>query len=147
MVLWGFFNEGQSDNENATASYQAMSEIFHADRSRLVTWADNRLSRSKALAFADVVSFNNYPGWYGGGADTIVDFWKTQAAWVAANWPDKPFIISEAGAGGVAGNHSSSQPAARWSEEYQATVDDLTTGIGQWSDDSHEGGSSSTPNA
>ena len=127
VVLWGFFNEGDSANPNSASSYRAMAELFHADRSRLVTWADNRLNHSLMLEFADIISFNSYPGWYGGDASSIVHFWQTQAAWVAENWPHKPFIISEAGAGAVAGNHSASQ--ARWSEEYQATVDDLTTGV------------------
>ena len=36
---------------------------------------------------------------------------------------DKPFIISETGAGGIVGMHSNNQ--SRWSEEYQVTVDAL----------------------
>merc|ERR1711988_1842411 len=39
----------------------------------------------------------------------------------------KPFIISEAGAGGIVGNHSSEQPPERWSLEYQSLVDGITT--------------------
>eukprot|EP01043_Picozoa_sp_COSAG02_P020871 COSAG02_NODE_1041_length_15034_cov_96.398326_11_plen_140_part_00 len=39
---------------------------------------------------------------------------------------DKPFIISETGAGGIVGMHSNNQ--SRWSEEYQVTVDELDAG-------------------
>ena len=75
-----------------------------------------------------MVSFNNYPGWYGGGPDDVKKVWSDNAAWVAANWPGKPFIISETGAGGIVGNHSSSADPARWSEEYQQLVDGLDAG-------------------
>jgi hypothetical protein len=48
--------------------------------------------------FADVISNNFYPGWYNGPASGINKTWSDTAAWVAANHPDKPFIISETGA-------------------------------------------------
>ena len=43
-----------------------------------------------------------------------------------ARCSDKPFIISETGAGGIVGMHSNNQ--SRWSEEYQVTVDELDAG-------------------
>ena len=63
VILWGFFNEGQSDNLTATASYASMAGAFRSrDPSRLITWADNRCERGAAYEFADVISFNQYPG-------------------------------------------------------------------------------------
>ena len=124
IVLWGFFNEGQSDNASACESYAKMAAAFRGrDPSRLVTWASNRKERDLCLRHADVVSFNSYPGWYGGNASTVNASWETDAAWVAAHWPAKPFIISETGAGGIVGNHSAAPPFARWSEEYERQVD------------------------
>ena len=106
-------DEGQSDNPDATPSYAAMANTFRGrDSSRLVTWASNRQTRDKGFEHADVISFNGYPGWYGGGGDTIAKTWTTAAEWVKTNWPTKPFIISETGAGAIDGNHSSAQPAA-----------------------------------
>eukprot|EP00908_Phaeocystis_cordata_P007571 Transcript_18225.p3 GENE.Transcript_18225~~Transcript_18225.p3 ORF type:complete len:216 (-),score=82.53 Transcript_18225:109-756(-) len=131
VVLWGFFNEGQSDNATACPSYAAMARAFKGrDPSRLVTWASNRKQRDLCLRHADVVSFNSYPGWYGGNASSVNASWEADAAWVAAHWPAKPFLISETGAGGIAGNHSAS--LQRWSEEYQALVDgdDAATAMG-----------------
>ena len=83
-----------------------------------------------ARRHADVVSFNSYPGWYGGNASSVNASWEADAAWVVAHWPAKPFLISETGAGGIAGNHSAS--LQRWSEEYQALVDgdDAATAMG-----------------
>ena len=64
VILWGFFNEGRSDDPNATASYATMSRTFKdRDPSRLVTWASNRQTRDKGFEYADVISFNGYPGW------------------------------------------------------------------------------------
>ena len=132
-MLWGFFNEGQSSNASACVSYERMATAFRGrDPSRLVTWASNRKERDLCLRHADVVSFNSYPGWYGGNASTVNASWETDAAWVAEHWPTKPFIISETGAGGIAGNHSASEPYARWSEEYERQVDgyDAATAMG-----------------
>ena len=65
-------------------------------------------------------------GWYNGRASQINASWRAHAAWVAEHWPAKPFIISETGAGGIAGNHSdNATDPARWSEEYQQLVDSL----------------------
>merc|ERR1712066_1205836 len=36
-------------------------------------------------------------------------------------------IISEAGAGGIVGNHSYQKPPTRWSLEFQSLVDGITT--------------------
>ena len=124
IILWGFFNEGQSDSAAAEPSYAAMASVFrNGDPTRLVTWADNRLDRSKMYHLADVISFNSYPGWYNGPADDILEYWSSKAAWAASQWPEKPLLISETGAGGIFGNHSAN--ASRWSEEYQRKVDRL----------------------
>jgi len=46
---------------------QAMAgAIRERDTSRLVTWASNRIENDINLNLTDVVSFNNYPGWYSG---------------------------------------------------------------------------------
>lgn len=50
----------------------------------------------------------------------IQTFWQQQVDWVRANWPHKPFAISETGAGGVFEWTNSSDP--RWSQGYEAEV-------------------------
>jgi len=128
VILWGFFNEAESDNPSTKPSYEAMAAAFKSrDPSRLITWADNRCERGLSFEHADVISFNSYPGWYGGDYTTIESTWLNHASWIADNFPDKPFIISEAGAGGIVGNHSSEQPLPHWSLEYQSLVDGITT--------------------
>ena len=47
IILWGFFNEGESDRNSTKPAYKAMSDVFHArDPTRLVTWADDRQEKS-----------------------------------------------------------------------------------------------------
>lgn len=141
VILWGYFNEGESDKPRACPSYAAMAAAFRArDSSRLITWASNRKSGDLCLHLADVVSFNSYPGWYGGNASSVNASWLWDAQWVAEHWPTKPFLIAETGAGGISGNHSAA--LARWSEEYQREVDgfdvatamdsELIAGISLW---------------
>ena len=131
IILWGFFNEGQSDNPAATPSYAAMANAFRSrDPMRLVTWANNRMQKDLGLQYADVISFNRYPGWYNGPPSEVTAAWQGYAAWVASTWPTKPFIISETGAGAIAGNHSANATdPARWSEELQVVVDGLDVSV------------------
>lgn len=126
IVLWGFFNEGQSDDVGTKPAYAAMAAAFRRrDRSRLITWASNRRESDLNLEHADVISFNDYPGWYGGDYTTIAEVWLKHASWVASNFPKHPFIISEGGAGGIVGKHSDAEPPTRWSLEYQSLADGL----------------------
>lgn len=130
IILWGFFNEGDSDDATTAPSYEAMASAFRArDQSRLITWADNRHEASLNLRFADVVSFNDYPGWYEGNHTTVKSTWQKHAAWAAEHFPEAPFLVSETGASGPAGNHSSSQPPGRGSLEYESLVDGLDAQI------------------
>merc|ERR1712211_117467 len=72
VILWGFFNEGYSDDIASEPSYAAMANAFRSrDPSRLVTWSSNRHERDRCLKHADVISFNDYPGWYGGDYTTV----------------------------------------------------------------------------
>ena len=68
-----------------------------------------------------LVSNNFYPGWCNGPASGIRKTWTDRVTWCATTYPNKPFVISETGAGGIVGKHSKSQ--SRCSLEYQATVD------------------------
>ena len=69
--------------------------------------------RDYMSSLVDIISFNCYLGWYGGKpADCDTRQWIIPQ--------DKPFFISEFGAGAVAGLHGDA--AAKWTEEYQAEV-------------------------
>jgi beta-glucuronidase len=61
----------------------------------------------------DVLGLNEYLGWYVGKPEEADNM-----KWIIAQ--DKPVIVSEFGAGAVAGRHGDAQ--TRWTEEYQANL-------------------------
>ncbi len=62
----------------------------------------------------DLASFNEYGGWYWGGNPSNLSKYHWHIKY------DKPVVISEFGAGALAGYHGSD--STLWSEEYQANV-------------------------
>jgi len=60
--------------------------------------------------YVDVISVNQYTGWYGGSPDFLDEIsWDIKF--------NKPFLFSEFGAGALGGFHA--DKLTRWSEEYQ----------------------------
>lgn len=60
--------------------------------------------------YVDIISVNQYTGWYGGSPDFLDELkWEIKF--------DKPFLFSEFGAGALSGFHA--DKLTRWSEEYQ----------------------------
>lgn len=41
------------------------------DSTRLITWASNRKEKDLNFHLADMISFNDYPGWYEGNTSSI----------------------------------------------------------------------------
>lgn len=81
------------------------------------------------LDLVDVISFNDYPAWY--GVTTHIDDVQTSlmnaiqalqndTEWVNNNFPSKPFMFSETGAGAIYGWHDPLKFI--WTEEYQAAA-------------------------
>ncbi|RLG84449.1 MAG: glycoside hydrolase family 2 protein, partial [Thermoprotei archaeon] len=74
----------------------------------------------KALRYVDVISLNVYYGWYShwGDLEAGVRDMLRDIGTVHREHPDKPIVITEFGAGAIAGLHS--DPPLMWTEEYQA---------------------------
>ncbi|CAB9519929.1 Beta-galactosidase [Seminavis robusta] len=126
IMLWAFFNEGPSDHADACVGYETCVKVIkERDPTRLVTWASNKLQNDKCLHAADVVSFNNYPAWYGRPNVDPVAFWNHHADHVKAGAYNgtlgKPFLISETGAGGIY-EWSDNKTAAKWTLAYQSKI-------------------------
>jgi beta-glucuronidase len=62
----------------------------------------------------DLASFNEYAGWYWGGAPSTITKYSYQVKY------NKPVIVSEFGGDALAGFHADEN--TRWSEEYQAAL-------------------------
>ncbi len=97
VVFWSVGNEFDSAQTGA-ADYvkRAVSFVKRLDDTRLVTFASSRRLKDQAAEYVDVISWNEYYGWYYG---TIHDLGDVLDAG-HAKWPDKPILISEFGAGG-----------------------------------------------
>ncbi|CAE8584769.1 unnamed protein product [Polarella glacialis] len=123
IMAWGFFNEGPSDNASACPAYAACAaQLAARDPTRFQTWASNKRTTDKCLEHASMISFNDYPGWYGAGREkTPHDAWTASASFARANHPRKPFIISETGAGGLY-EWSDNTTDVMWSLTYQTEI-------------------------
>jgi beta-glucuronidase len=128
IIIWGFLNEGGSNLECARKCYLPLIEMIRAmDSSRLVSYASNTWLDDLLLEKIDVISFNLYPGWYSEKRDEPYTFNdvsstinKALDGLEARGLCDKPFIISEIGAGAIYGWRDIQN--GYWTEEYQCEV-------------------------
>ncbi len=118
VIIWSMANETPDTPERLTFLKSLAAHARAIDGTRLISAALFKASTGPQqyevtdpfAAFADVVSFNQYIGWYEG----------TPAALPGARFSfrqNKPVIMSEFGGGARAGLHGDS--LTRWSEEYQ----------------------------
>ena len=126
IVLWGFLNEAAT---NELAARECISKFYNVirelDNSRPITFASMWGEKDLCLDLVDVISFNTYPGWYGGTntffeKTLVTDKLEELRAFVKADpkLSNKPLLISEIGAASFIGDHS----RRRWSEEYHAQL-------------------------
>ena len=128
VIIWAFLNECASDFPQARPLIKALSDkIRSIDSSRLVSWASNRHENDICLEFADVISFNLYPGWYGCNCedpcptDLVAPALKKLADFASGPlYADKPLLVSEIGGAAIYNNHE--RFGSQWSEEYQAAL-------------------------
>ncbi|GHT13592.1 beta-glucuronidase [Bacteroidia bacterium] len=121
IVIWSVANE--TPHSEARDLFLANLAKFarEKDNTRLISMAmevtGTRNNTSKVedymSQYVDIISFNNYLGWYGGRVEDA----KTR------QWEipyDKPFFVSEFGAGALQGKHG--DKGEIWTEEYQAEL-------------------------
>lgn len=121
VIIWSMANETPRSEARNIFLNKLASHTRDLDPTRLISAAleqkdynGNKDIRTIDDAFADVVdilSFNQYIGWYDGLIDKC-----SRISWKISQ--DKPVIISEFGAGAKYGYHTDKD--TRWSEEYQA---------------------------
>ena len=125
IVVWSVANETPHSAPRDAFLKGLASQVRERDDERLVSMAmevtshDGNTSKvsDNMSDYVDIVSFNSYLGWYAGKMDDLD----------SRNWNipyEKPFFVSEFGAGAVAGRHG--DKGAKWTEEYQADLYDRT---------------------
>ena len=118
VIIWSIGNETPNIPEREKFM-EAMADTAHTlDNSRLISAAlltrtnGNMVNVDDPLGSKlDVVSFNEYYGWYSGGMPWEINKFDFNVAY------KKPVIVSEFGAEALAGFYADS--ATRFSEEYQ----------------------------
>ncbi len=120
VIVWSMANETPQSEERLTFLTRLATYTREIDNTRLITAAledhgkegdkNTMIVEDKFAKVVDILSFNQYYGWYGGKIDNIKNLrWDIDI--------DKPVIISEFGAGALQGYHADSLTV--WSEEHQ----------------------------
>jgi len=120
VIIWSMANETPVSPERTDFLKRMITITRQLDPVRLVSAALERHTKAGSSntqvvedplqEFVDVISFNQYIGWY----DGLIDKCKTAVFEIKF---DKPVIISEFGGDALQGNHGTKD--ARWTEEYQ----------------------------
>ncbi len=128
VIMRGFLNEGVSNMEASRPCYESLIRLVREkDPHRLVTYASNRYLNDLFLEQIDVINFNMYPAWYSPNHDDECPLDEIRKrihenleGLELRGLADKPYIISEIGAGAIYGWRD--PICAHWSEEYQREV-------------------------
>lgn len=123
IVIWGMHNEIAAQLPCVyEISRQYHDHLRQDGGNRLITHAANHPFDDDSMDFDDIICLNLYFGWYGGSLSDwdkfVADFGEHIKK---KGYGDKPVIMSEFGAGALAGFHSPFD-TVRWSEEFQADL-------------------------
>lgn len=121
ITLWSVANETPNSDSRLTFLTKLITKARELDNSRLYTAAMDTHSSSKAgvviddplINAVDVIGINHYCGWYYSESKKCADI-------VWENPHNKPVVVSEFGAGALAGKHG--DKGERWTEEFQADL-------------------------
>ena len=120
VIIWSIANETPHSNERDQFLGRLATYARSQDSTRLISMAmevtgasnyHNRL-QDNMNRYVDVVSFNQYIGWYRDVNDASKMTWEIPY--------DKPIIVSEFGGGAKAGLHGPKNQ--RWTEEFQENL-------------------------
>ncbi|KAK6179764.1 hypothetical protein SNE40_012049 [Patella caerulea] len=123
VCMWSVANEPESDTANAVPYFKSViGYTKQLDPTRPVSFTCNKdYSNDKCVQFVDVIMINRYYGWYSDtGHPEVI---QRQVNTNFMEWRkiyNKPLLVSEFGAGTVAGLHR--QPSMAFTEEYQIEV-------------------------
>ena len=112
IVIWGLENEAETNTDEAFGIMRLMHDtVRRLDPKRPITFTSNRPHTELCYEFADIISVNLYPAWYGSLYSDIkgsYDSWPAMVERIAARMEefgagDKPLMLTEFGGGAIAG--------------------------------------------
>ncbi|MFI3297693.1 MAG: glycoside hydrolase family 2 TIM barrel-domain containing protein [bacterium] len=118
IIIWSIANETPHGDSRDKFLSKLSTRARELDNSRLLSMAMEVTGDKNGVntlndnmhEYVDVVSFNQYVGWYRATSDAALDMvWEIPY--------NKPVIISEFGGGALQGLHG--DKSERWTEEYQ----------------------------
>ncbi len=133
ICVWGIYNEIGHQPEASMNGVDMEGELTElnqfvkeTDPTRLTVAASNQPGRKKLNTIPDHIAFNSYPGWYGGGPETM----KGNLDGFIKNHPGKGVGISEYGHGASIYMHEDPvkrpSPTAFWHpEEWQSHAHEI----------------------
>jgi beta-glucuronidase len=117
VIIWSVGNETPLSDPRLTFMSKLVARVRSLDDTRLVAAALEVHQQQNTMIVddplgekLDLVSFNEYAGWYWGSVPGILNY-KFEIKY------NKPVVISEFGADALGGFHADA--GTRWSEEYQ----------------------------
>lgn len=128
VIIWSVANEIPSDKPEV-ASYvaKAIAEVHRLDPTRLATFASDKREKDVSMGPEDIISVNEYFGWYYGKLDDVGPMLDR----MHRKYPDKPILVSEFGSESV--DHWDPKTARDGSKDYsyQYQVKFLTSHLQQ----------------
>lgn len=100
VIIWSVANEIPSNTPQGAAYIaKAIALVHHLDPTRMATFASDRRERDISMGPEDIVSVNEYYGWYYGKLDDVGPMLDR----MHKKYPNKPILVSEFGSEAVAG--------------------------------------------
>lgn len=120
IFCWAILNESVTYTEHAFHCYQTIFDaIAGIDGSRPLTSAAMYYEHDRTFELQDMISVNIYPLWYDEETpESKINRVKESVKKLGSG--DKPFLISEIGAGGIYGYRNDTE--SKWTEERQAEI-------------------------
>ena len=132
IIIWGMHNEIPTYSPSTYPISEKWSKFLRENGgNRLITHASCNPLKDNDMDFDDIICINIYHGWYryGGYNGNLADWDKMIEQFAERRaekgWENKPVVMSEFGAGALAGFHSHFD-TVRWSEEYQKDLLEYT---------------------
>ncbi len=121
IYVWGLLNECESETEFGRGVYATqIAQLRSLDPTRPISFASCRFFKDICLDLVDIASFNIYPGWY--TTEKTAEYAEKLFQWMDENGASgKPILITEIGAGAIAGFHDP-MGMVKWSEERQSAI-------------------------